>query len=133
MSKNVVFMVNLVESAKVDRTKPYEFSINSWKHYCTKHECELYVLEDRIYEEEYLLANWHKTFCTTVLENSDVEFDKICVVDCDTLVHPDAPNIFDVTSTNDIYGVHNMGNYDWVIRSMENYSYELFNVWFVFF
>lgn len=127
MSKNIVFMVNLVEDAKLDRTKPYEFSVKSWQHYCTTHDCELYVLEDRIYEETYMNANFHKLFPIPILENSDVSYDKILVVDSDTIVHPDAPNIFDVTCTNDIYGVHNMGNYDWVIRSMENYSFELFD------
>ena len=62
MSKNIVYMINLVEDAKLDRTRPYEFSIKSWQHYCTAYDCELYVLEDRIYEETYMNANFHKLF-----------------------------------------------------------------------
>jgi hypothetical protein len=124
--KNIVFIVNLDEQLKKNRNAPYKFSIDSWKKYCDKYGCELFVLEDRIYDEDYMNANWHKMFAIPLLENNDVDFDNILIVDSDTIVHPDSPNIFELSDGN-ICAVHNTGNYDWVIRSMENYSHELFN------
>jgi len=47
------------------------------------------------------------------------------IVDADTMVHPDAPNIFNETD-NKFCVVHNYGSYDWVCRSIENYKKHLF-------
>lgn len=126
MSKNVVYMVKLADSVKPGRTDAYDFSIRSWKSYCDKHDAELFILRERIYDESYMNAIWHKIFSIDVLKNSNVDFNKILVADCDTIIHPDAPNIFDVADDN-ICAIHNMGCYDWIIRSMENYSHELFD------
>jgi hypothetical protein len=127
MSKqNVVFMVNLSEDLKKNRNAPYKFSVDSWKHYCDRHGCELFVLEDRIYDEDYMNANWHKMFAIPLLESNDIEFENILIVDSDTIVHPESPDVFNLADGT-IRAVHNTGNYDWVIRSMENYSHEMFN------
>lgn len=124
---NVIFMVNLKETKKPNRTDSYKFSINSWKVYAERHSCLLYVLEERVIDEEMMNANWHKAFALSILRNSGIKYDKVLIVDSDTIPHPDAPCIFDVCTENGIHAVHNMGNYDWVIRSMENYSATLFN------
>lgn len=58
------------------------------------------------------------------------------MVDADTIVHPNCPNFFKLTDYK-FSAVHNDGDYDWVIRSIENYEYELngnvdvqpFHVW----
>ena len=48
------------------------------------------------------------------------------MIDADTIVHPDCPNLFEL-SDNKLVGVHNEGSYDWVLRSLENYSKFAFN------
>jgi len=63
------------------------------------------------------------------------EIDQVCLVDADTIVHPFCPNFFELTD-NQFCAVHNDGDYDWIIRSIENYQYEFpehftkrFDIW----
>ena len=48
------------------------------------------------------------------------------MVDADTIVHPDCPNFFEMTEDKYV-GVHNEGSYDWILRSIENYSKHIFD------
>lgn len=123
MSKNVVFIVNIQES---DRSNPYHYSINSWKNWCEKNDCELFLLTERIYDKEVMNPNWHKLFVFDLLEANNINYDQVLTVDADTIVHPDCPNFFELTE-NKYCAVHNEGCYDWVIRSIENYSKYTFN------
>jgi hypothetical protein len=47
------------------------------------------------------------------------------MVDSDTIVHPNCPNFFNMTE-HKYTGVHNEGSYDWIFRSIENYSEYVF-------
>ena len=126
MSKNVVFMVNMVESKKPNRNSPYTYSVRSWRQYCKRHGAELFVLSERIQSEDYMNANWHKLYVFALLENSGIEYDKVLIVDGDTIVHPEAPSIFDACGDG-FCAAHNDGSYDWLLRSMETYSKFLFD------
>jgi len=82
--KNVVFMMN-VDLAKEgrfasSRTDPYKYSIDSWKRWCDKNDCELFVLQDRIYDESYMNANWHKLFAFQLLEANSIDYNQILIV-----------------------------------------------------
>jgi len=125
MSKNIVFIVNLPETKKQGRNQPYQYSVKSWKTWCDKNDCELFVLEERIYPEQQMNANWHKLFVFQLLEASNIEYDQILIADADTMIHPHAPNVFELTD-NKFCAVHNYGSYDWVCRSIENYKKFLF-------
>ena len=93
---NVVYIINIATDRKPGRTVPYKFGIESWKHYCNKHNAKLVVLEEPILPYDDLRPNWHKVFIFDLLEQSNIDVDKILIVDADTIVHPDAPNFFDV-------------------------------------
>ena len=43
------------------------------------------------------------------------------MVDADTIIHPDTPNFFEMTDGK-LCGCHFDGSYDWVMRSIEQYS-----------
>jgi hypothetical protein len=123
--KNIVFIVNLPETKKPGRDKPYQYSVKSWEKWCSKNNNELFVLTDRIYPENYMNANWHKLFVFQLLEGMGIEYDQVMTVDADTIVHPNAPNIFDKTEGK--YSVvPSYGSYDWMYRSIENYKKHLF-------
>ena len=130
---NVLFMIDLAETKKPDRNVPYQYSINSWKHYCKRHDIQFVILKDRIWGESYMNANWHKLAVFELLNNSGIDYDKVMIVDADTIVHPEAPNIFDLVGDK-FYAAHNQGSYDWLLRSMENYSKFMFDdFWFPFY
>jgi len=47
-------------------------------------------------------------------------------VDADTIVHPDCPNFFEMTN-HEYSAVVNNGSFEWVRRSVKNYSELMFN------
>ena len=124
--KNIVFMVNIKDPEKSTRVTPYQISIDSWKNWAKNNNSEVFVLEDRIYPKEQMNPNWHKLFVFDLLEANNIKYDQIMIVDADTIIHPNAPNVFNQTEYK-FCAIHNDGSYDWVCRSMENYSKYLFN------
>ena len=49
---NIVFIVNLPETKKINRNKPYQFSIDSWQKWCDANNSELFVLNDLVVEHQ---------------------------------------------------------------------------------
>jgi len=125
MSKDIVFIVNLPEAKKQGRNNPYHLAIKSWDSWCKKNNNKLFVLEERIYPEDYMNANWHKIFAFKLLDDNKINYNQVMTVDADTMIHPNAPNIFDITD-NKFCAVHGYGSYDWICRSIENYKKHLF-------
>jgi len=127
MQSNIVFMVNIVsEDMQQSRSRPYQYSYNSWKKWCKRNNVELVLLTERIYDKTIMNPNWHKLFIFDLLKNSDIDYDQILIVDSDTIVHPNCPNFFEMTDDKFVV-VNNDGCYDWVSRSVETYSKFLFN------
>ena len=126
-------MKNIVFIPSVKGTDPkrlaevaYDLSILSWQKWAKKNDCEVVVLEDLLYDYEEMKITWQRYYALDLLDNNNIEYDQVLMVDGDTLVHPDCPNFFNLTE--DKYcGVHNYGSYDWVLRSMENYNKFIFN------
>ncbi len=123
---NIVFIVNIPDQKRPGRNLPYQYSIRSWEQYCRRHGAELFILTERVVDESAMNANWHKIFALKLLEANGIEYDKVLIVDADTIVHPNAPNIFDVCGDG-FCAVANEGSYDWLFRSMEAYSKYMFN------
>ena len=123
--KNIVFIVDIDLNGDgrwaSTRRKPYEYSIKSWSKWCQKNNCELFVLNDLLMPHEEMGICWQRYYLFDILEANGIEYDQVLSVDADTIVHPDCPNFFELTE-NKLCGVHNDGSYDWVLRSIENYS-----------
>jgi len=129
-TKNIVFIMNIKLNDSTgrytsDRSLPYKFSINSWKYWCDTHNVELFVLEDLILPKEDMSICWQRYYLFDILEANDIDYDQILMVDSDTIVHPNCPNIFEMTD-HKYTAVHNEGSYDWILRSIENYSKYIF-------
>ena len=123
--KDIVYITNIKDPNRIDRSSPYEYSIKSWSKWCKNNNAELVILDEYIFEKDYMKPNWYKLYVFDLLEESGVDYNQIAVVDADTIVHPDCPNFFEM-SENKFCAVHNDGSYDWVCRSIENYSKHLF-------
>lgn len=125
--KNIIFQVNI----QGNRHRPeFDLSTKSWKKWADKNNCEIFVLDQFIQDEQYMKPNWQKWYIFDLLEQNNIDYDQILVVDADTIVHPDCPNFFD--ETEDKYClVHDDGSYDWVLRGMEHYSEQVYDgYWF---
>ena len=122
--KNVVFIPNI--NLGNGRSDSYSYSINSWKAWCDKNNCELLVWEDLLYPVDYMKITWQRYYLFDILEANKVDYKQILMVDADTIVHPNCPNFFD--ETDDKYcGVRVDGCYEWVLRSIRGFGDELFD------
>ena len=128
MSKNIVFIVAIKKDGQL---KPeYQHSIDSWKHFCDKNDCELFLLEDPVLPIEQMNIILQRYFLFDILEANEIDYNQILMVDADTIVHPDCPNFFDETEHKYCL-VHDDGSYDWVLRGMEHYSEQVYDgYWF---
>ena len=119
---NVVFQVNI----KGHRVKPeFEYSTKSWAKWCEKNKFQHFVLTEPINDLKYMNANWHKFYILEMLENENIDYDQVCIVDADTIVHPNCPNFFKETD-NKFSVVQSDGCYEWVNRSISSYSRFIF-------
>lgn len=129
--KNIVFILNIKLNDKEgrytpERSLPYKFSIDSWKAWCDKNNCELLILDELLVPKEHMGVCWQRYYLFEILKANNVDFDQVLLVDSDTIVHPDTPNFFNMTEGKYV-GVHNEGSYDWIFRSIENYSKYVFS------
>lgn len=131
MSKNTIVLINIQHDKHFQgggNSSPgvFEYSVKSWKHYANKYDCEIFVLDQMLFDIEYMKPNWYKMYILDILEANGIDYDQVLYVDYDTIVTPDAPNIFELTN-HKFTAVRNYGDMDWVLRSIENYSKYLFN------
>ena len=112
--------------------KEYQYSIDSWKHFCNKYDAELLLMEDPVVDISQMNIIWQRYYLFDILEANEIEYDQILMVDADTIVHPDCPNFFEETD-HKYCMVHDTGSYDWILRGMEHYKKYVFkDDWFDF-
>ena len=120
---NIVFIIDIKKEGKTK--KEYQYSIDSWKYFCDKYGHTLLVLDEPIVDTNYMGVIWQRYFLFDILDHNEIDYNQVLIVDADTIIHPDAPDIF--TLTEDKYClVHDDGDFDWILRSMENYHHHLF-------
>lgn len=125
--KNIVFMIN-VKNALGDGNQKveYEMSIDSWKRWAENNDSEVFVMEEPVLDPKEMHIIWQRYFLWDIFDNMNMDVDQVILVDCDTLVHPKAPNVFNQTEHKYCL-VHDFGSYDWIIRGMEHYKEFVFN------
>ena len=132
--KNIILLTAISNPKNVPRSEAYKYSIESFRKFSGRYKgVEIRVLDEPLFDVEEMKPNFFRYYCFDLLK--DEEFDQICLVDSDTIIHPDCPNFFELTE-NKFTCVHNDGDYDWIIRSIENYQYEFpeqfafkFDIW----
>ena len=122
--KNIVFIPNITMGD--GRNKSYHYSVQSWKAWCDKNDCELLVWEDLLFPVDYMKITWQRYYLFDFLEENNIECSQILMVDADTIVHPDCPNFFDETDGK-YCGVMNDGCYEWTTRSIRQFGAKLFD------
>ena len=110
---------------RIGRSGGYDWCIKSWETWCEKNDAELFVLEEPLYEPTFMSIAWQRYHLFKLLENNNIKYKQILMVDADTIVHPDCPNFFEETD-NKYCGVQDSGCYEWVSRSLNKYQEEFF-------
>ena len=131
--KNIIFIPAVISDKGEKKlrhspliTKIFDYSIKSWKHFAQKYNCEVVVLDRPILDADITSMAWQRYYVLDLLDQSNIKYNQVLIVDADTIVHPDCPNFFEMTE-NKYTGVHDGVVYEWVMRSVECYSKLLFN------
>lgn len=121
---NYIFIVNI--------NTPYysKYCVDSWKMWARKYNIKVIVLDKNV--NPLIEPHWNKSFALDILENSRIAYDKVAVVDNDTIVNPKCPNFFDEVGSNEIGVSIDDTNYDWILRSMEAYGKFIFKDFNIF-
>lgn len=114
----IVYIVN------INAPSYSEFCIKSWEKWCNLHNAQLVVLDQPVGNLE---PHWGKIYPFKLLESSGIDYDRILVVDNDTIVHPNCPNFFNIVPKDNIGVVLDDSNFDWTIRSTDAYHKHVFN------
>ena len=123
---NVVVMTAVKYPNEEDRYEAYEYGIASWKKWCDARGYRLFVLDTPIFDLKLIKPNFFRYWAFELLEANNIEYDQILLSDADCIIHPECEDFFELTENKYTVTAANC-NYDWVCRSMENYSYYIFD------
>ena len=127
MKKNVVFLTSV--KSKIHQTKYGGFewmdiSKKTWEYWCKKHDCILYIYDEPTSSKmgmEYRVT-WQRWFDVfKQLDENNIEFDKVFVVDSTSMVHWDCPNFFDLCDDR-MVAWRDMANLNWIYHSVKGYE-----------
>ena len=134
MKKNVVLMpwierehaIGTSGIGKSDRTRGYEYGMNSWKKWCDKNDVEFFLMDELLMPETDMVITWQRWYVLEILKNNEIDYDQVLLVDADCIVHPNCPNFFELTDNKFSTSFCN-GDFEWVNRSIKGYSQKFFD------
>lgn len=113
MTKNLIYIVAVNDStSKVSVNDYFCYSRPTWEFYCDKYDIDLVVSDVHQFDSSFKPI-WNKEMISVIGKN----YDKIGIVDCDTMIRWDAPNIFDIIDSG-FYGVNDTADLDWLFSSV---------------
>jgi len=119
MKKNIVFFTTMDQAP--DNMEYKKWCFESWKYWCNKHNTEIFVLDTPLYNKDLMKPTWQRWHVLEILEANNIEYDQIALVDADTLIHPDAPNFFNLTNY-ELSAVQDDLMVEWVHNSIKGYK-----------
>ena len=117
--RNVVFITSI--KGLVD-TSYTEYCLNTWKYWCEKNNCELFVLDEELTDAKYMKPTWQRWYVFDILDLNGVNYDQVAMVDVDTMIRWDAPNFFELTDRK-FSAVVDQDNIGGVKQSIEAYQH----------
>ena len=130
MKKNIIYWIGIQNPQHADKYgdfKYFEYSKNTWKHFCERYDCEF--VEFNVPVKEDLIkyrVNWQKIlYVFDELERKGIEYDQICLVDSTCMYKWDGPNFFELTERKFV-GWCDKSNMRWIYDSIQGYK-DFFN------
>jgi hypothetical protein len=125
--KNVVFWCgvnNPEHAAKYDSFKWFEYSKKSWQYWCSKHDVIFFeyttpAIPDLI-AHRVTWQRWFDVF--DQLESANINYDKIYMIDANSIIHWDAPNFFDLCTDNRLVAWRDSDNLNWIYECVQGWS-----------
>ncbi len=130
MKKNVIYWIGVVNPDHKDKYGDYnyfEYSKNTWKHFCKRFNCHFVEVNAPVEKDLFKFRiNWQKIiFVFDELEKRGIKYDQIALVDSSCMYKWDAPNFFELTERKFV-GWRDTDNMRWTHDSIMGYK-EFFN------
>lgn len=99
-----------------------QYCLNTWKYWCNKNNVDLIILSEPITDVNYMKPTWQRWYIWNILDDNNLIYDKVLLVDVDTMIHWQSPNIFDEID-NEIGVCIDNDNIGWVKKSIDGYAH----------
>ena len=117
MNKNLIYMVSINHHTSIYKNTDYsKYSIKTWDYWCKKNNVDFIVNET--HDERFGRPIWNKELIYKIGK----DYDKIGVIDSDTMIKWDTPNIFDEFNDDEFCGVVDNINLRWIYDSINVYK-----------
>ena len=117
---NAIYMVAINHNKSEYQHSDFaDYSKRTWEYWCEKNGVDFHCVTK--HDDRYGYPIWNKLNVTDICE----DYEKVGIVDCDTMIRWNAPNIFD-TMGEGIHGVRDTSNLRWVYDSLNAYGSEFF-------
>tara|TARA_B100000287_G_C20597240_1_gene766615 strand:- start:133 stop:891 length:759 start_codon:yes stop_codon:yes gene_type:complete len=108
MNKNLIYMVAINHDTSEYRNSDYsEYAIKTWEYWCKRNNVDFMLITE--HDDRFTKPIWNKEL---VFERAD-GYEKIGLIDSDTMIKWDAPNIFEMYD-DEFCGVVDDSNLKWV-------------------
>lgn len=97
------------------------YCLATWDFWAKKNNADVVLIEDPIPGLQEFKPTWQRWYTLQLLEQNNIEYDQVALVDVDTMIHWNAPNFFEQTNNNLSACVDN-DNVGWVIESIRGYN-----------
>ena len=125
MKQNVVFWTGIKNESLSNKYGGFEwmdYSKQSWKYWCNKHNVKLVTFEEPYSNISIHRANWQKAVhCWDILDEQNIKVNNVFLVDASSMIHWNAPNIFDQIDER-MVAWNDLDNLRWVYDSIEGYK-----------
>lgn len=113
--KHLIYIVAIDDpAAKVSTNDFFRYSKPTWEHYCDRHNIDLVIRTTHLFDAS-IKPIWNKELISAIGK----DYDKIGIVDSDTMIRWDAPNIFDQFGEDEFCGVNDLCDLNWLLGSIE--------------
>lgn len=114
MKKHLIYIVAIDSDKSQFKNSDYaQYALLSWEFWCKKNNVDLIV--NREHDPRFTFPIWNKELIYEIGKG----YDKIGIVDSDTIISPDAPNIFDRFTEDEFCGVGDLCDLNWLLSSIE--------------
>lgn len=115
--KKLIYIVSIdKEETKIKCSNYSEYCIKSWTYWCNKNNVDLIVEKNG--SPKFGKAMWNKTN----IKDIGKEYDKIGIIDTDTMIRWDAPNVFEMYEEDEFCGVVDTSDFRWILNSIHVYN-----------
>lgn len=125
MNKNLVVITSMKGLVDIS-CESYCYS--TWKYWSEKNKVDLILLKDPISDTSYMKPTWQRWYIWDILEKNKMEYEKVALIDVDTMIRWDAPNLFDEISIDEIGMCIDNDNVGWTVKSINGYNHFFGNI-----